>query len=122
MTVRYTGMNPDGTGTLTDAAHVWQSASDILNTPIGSRVMRRDYGSLVPDLIDGPQNDVTRMQLMSAVVIALATWEPRITLSIVDVCYSQSGAVEAGLSGALTESMEQQTTTLTLRKSSNGNS
>lgn len=34
MTVRYTGMNPDGTGTLTDAAHVWQSASDILNTPI----------------------------------------------------------------------------------------
>ena len=22
MTVRYTGMNPDGTGTLTDAAHV----------------------------------------------------------------------------------------------------
>lgn len=122
MTVRYTGMNHGGTGTLTDAAHVWQSVSDILNTPIGSRVMRRDYGSLVPDLIDSPQNDVTRMQLMSAVVIALATWEPRITLSIVDVRYSQSGAVEAGLSGALTESMEQQTTTLTLRKSSNGNS
>ncbi|SQA63627.1 Uncharacterised protein [Yokenella regensburgei] len=43
-------------------------------------------------------------------------------LSIVDVRYSQSGAVEAGLSGTLTESMEQQTTTLTLRKSSNGNS
>lgn len=122
MTVRYTGMNPGGTGTLTDAAHVWQSASDILNTPIGSRIMRRDYGSLVPDLIDGPQNDVTRMQLMSAVVIALAAWEPRITLSVVDVRYSQPGAVEAGLSGSLTESMEQQVTTLTLRKSSNGNS
>ena len=120
--LRLSGMDASTGQPLTGSAHLVQSIRDILTTPIGSRVMRRDYGSLVPDLIDGPQNDVTRMQLMSAVVIALATWEPRITLSIVDVRYSQSGAVEAGLSGALTESMEQQTTTLTLRKSSNGNS
>ncbi|QJT79575.1 GPW/gp25 family protein [Kosakonia sp. MUSA4] len=121
MTARYTGMNPDGTGTLTDADHVWQSVSDILRTPIGSRLMRRNYGSLVQDLIDNPQNNVTRMQLMSAIVIALATWEPRIALSTVDVAFSASGAVTANMSGMLTETMEQQATTITLRGDSNGN-
>lgn len=121
MTARYTGMNPDRTGTLTDADHVWQSVSDILRTPIGSRLMRRNYGSLVQDLIDNPQNNVTRMQLMSAVVIALATWEPRIALSTVDVVFSAGGAVTANMSGMLTETMEQQATTITLRGDSNGN-
>ncbi|NCF07981.1 GPW/gp25 family protein [Kosakonia sp. MH5] len=121
MTARYTGMNPDGTGTLTDADHVWQSVSDILRTPIGSRLMRRNYGSLVQDLIDNPQNNVTRMQLMSAIVIALATWEPRIALSIVDVAFSAGGAVTANMSGMLTETMEQQATTITLRGDSHGN-
>jgi phage baseplate assembly protein W len=49
--------------------------------------MRRTYGSLIPDLIDNPQNAVLRMQLMSAIVIALATWETRIVLSEVDVVF-----------------------------------
>jgi hypothetical protein len=59
MTERYRGMNAAGTGTLTDEDHVWQSVNDILLTPVGSRLMRRNYGSLCPDLIDSPQNDVT---------------------------------------------------------------
>lgn len=122
MTSRYMGMNPQGTGTLSDADHVWQSVSDILQTPIGSRVMRRTYGSLIPDLIDNPQNAVLRMQLMSAIVIALATWETRIVLSEVDVVFSETAAVSARLSGTLTESMEPQSTTITLRSNSNGNS
>lgn len=122
MTSRYMGMNPQGTGTLSDADHVWQSVSDILQTPIGSRVMRRTYGSLIPDLIDNPQNAVLRMQLMSAIVIALATWETRIVLSEVDVVFSETAAVSARLSGTLTESMEPQSTTITLRNNSNGNS
>ncbi|MBJ8767890.1 GPW/gp25 family protein [Citrobacter freundii] len=122
MTSRYMGMNPQGTGTLSDADHVWQSVSDILQTPIGSRVMRRTYGSLIPDLIDNPQNAVLRMQLMSAIVIALAAWETRIVLSEVDVVFSETAAVSARLSGTLTESMEPQSTTITLRSNSNGNS
>lgn len=122
MSARYTGMNPEGTGTLSDADHVWQSVSDILQTPIGSRLMRRTYGSLIPDLIDNPQNAVLRMQLMSAIVIALATWETRIVLSEVDVVFSETAAVSARLSGTLTESMEPQSTTITLRSNSNGNS
>lgn len=78
MTTRYTGMNPDGTGNLNDTEHLKQSVRDILTTPLASRVMRREYGSLVPDLIDEPMNNTTRLQCMSAAVIALTRWEPRI--------------------------------------------
>lgn len=59
MTTRYTGMNPDGTGNLNDMEHLKQSVRDILTTPLASRVMRREYGSLVPDLIDEPMNNTT---------------------------------------------------------------
>ena len=41
---------------ITAADHLRQSVADIITTPIGSRVMRRDYGSLVPALIDQPHN------------------------------------------------------------------
>jgi hypothetical protein len=34
--------------------HITQSVRDILGTPIGTRVGRRDYGSDVPELIDHP--------------------------------------------------------------------
>lgn len=120
MTATYTGMNPHGTGTLTDADQLWQSVRDILTTPLASRVMRRDYGSLIPDLLDAPQNAVTRLQLMSAAVIALMRWEPRISLNAVDIRYSASGAVEAELSGLITETMQAARSTLTLRSDSDG--
>ena len=44
---------------------------------------------------------------MSAAVIALAAWEPRIVLDTINVTYSASGAVTAALSGMLTETMEK---------------
>ncbi|UJD79819.1 baseplate assembly protein [Serratia rubidaea] len=115
MTEKYRGMNASSTGTLTDQDHVWQSANDILLTPIGSRVMRRNYGSLVPDLLDSPQNDVTRMQIMSAAVIALSAWEPRIALDTINITYSPTGSVTAELSGLLTENLEKSTGSVTLR-------
>ena len=83
MTASYTGMNPEGTGALTDHDQLWQSVTKILTTPTGSRVMRREFGSAIPDLLDAPQNAVTRMQLMGATAIALAQWEPRISLTAI---------------------------------------
>ncbi|BEO08218.1 GPW/gp25 family protein [Serratia ureilytica] len=121
MSEKYRGMNNSSTGTLTDADHVWQSANDILLTPIGSRVMRRNYGSLVPDLLDSPQNDVTRLQLMSATVIALAAWEPRLALDTINISYSPTGAVNAEMAGMLTESMEKSAGTIELRSHSDAN-
>lgn len=61
-------------------AHLAQSIADILTTPIGSRVLRRDYGSLLPELIDQPYSPTLRQKIMAAVAMALARWEPRIRL------------------------------------------
>lgn len=61
--------------------HLRQSISDILRTPVGSRVMRRTYGSQLPFLVDAPLNRSTMMDLMAATVDALKRWEPRIKVT-----------------------------------------
>lgn len=70
-----TGKAIDGT------AHLVQSIADILSTPLGTRPMRRDYGSLLFSLIDQPLNPATTMLLRAATALALRRWEPRITVS-----------------------------------------
>jgi len=115
VTASYTGMNPDGTGTMNDQDQLWQCIRKIITTPVGSRVMRRNFGSAVPDLLDAPQNAVTRMQLMSAAAIAIAQWEPRITLNTVNVKFSKTGSATAELAGTLTETMTTVSAMLALR-------
>lgn len=58
--------------------HLGQSIADILGTPLGTRVMRRDYGSMLPDLIDQPANPLTRQLVFAASAVAIARWEPRV--------------------------------------------
>lgn len=58
--------------------HLRQSIRDILTTPLGSRVMRREYGSRLFDLVDNPLNDATIIELFAATAEALLRWEPRI--------------------------------------------
>lgn len=58
--------------------HLRQSIRDILTTPIGSRVMRRDYGSRLFELIDAPYSSATKLAIIAATAEALMTWEPRI--------------------------------------------
>lgn len=115
MTTRYTGMNPDGTGNLNDMEHLKQSVRDILTTA-GSRVMRREYGSLVPDLIDEPMNNTTRLQCMSAAVIALTRWEPRIATDSIDVVWKAGGRAGVTLSGTVMQTMQNVELTITLRE------
>jgi len=43
-----------------------QSTRDILTTPIGSRVMRRDYGSRLFDIIDAPYSSATKLAIIAA--------------------------------------------------------
>ncbi|MCP2016848.1 GPW/gp25 family protein [Qipengyuania citrea] len=66
-------------------AHLAQSIGDILSTPLGSRVMRRDYGSLLFELIDKPVNGAARMLMHAATAIALRRWEPRLRLTRVSL-------------------------------------
>lgn len=75
---RYTGK------ALTEDEHIAQSIGDILTTPIGTRLIRRNYGSLVADLIDRPLNTETRLRIISATVDAVTRWEHRITVLSVD--------------------------------------
>ncbi|MEY8099039.1 GPW/gp25 family protein [Falsihalocynthiibacter sp. S25ZX9] len=60
--------------------HLRQSVRDILTTPIGSRVMRRDYGSRLFELVDAPYSASTKLALIAATAEALINWEPRIVV------------------------------------------
>ena len=69
---------------ITGLDHLRQSLGDILTTPIGSRVMRREYGSLVPELIDHPDNIATQVRVYAAMASALMRWEPRFRLTRIE--------------------------------------
>jgi phage baseplate assembly protein W len=66
---------------VTDWAHVVSSLEDLLTTRLLSRVMLREYGSTMPELIDAPMNDASLMLFFSAVATACALWEPRVELT-----------------------------------------
>lgn len=73
-----TGMSRTTGSAITQADHIRQSVADILTTPLGTRVMREDYGSLVPELIDHPQTKAMDLRLAAASFMAILRWEPRI--------------------------------------------
>ena len=81
MTVRYLGMNSQTGLSISEVEHIRQSVRDILVTPIGSRVMRREYGSLLSALIDQPQTPALRLQITAACYSAIQKWEPRVSLT-----------------------------------------
>lgn len=78
---KYIGLARDTGRSVEDLTHIQQSVSDILRTPVGSRVMRRDYGSLLSELADRPQNAALRLQIMAACYSAILKWEPRVSLT-----------------------------------------
>jgi uncharacterized protein len=84
---------------LPDDQHLAQSINDILSTPIGSRVMRRDYGSDLPRLIDAPLNGETLVDLYQATAEAIDRWEPRFALRRVEVADAVAGRLSLTLTG-----------------------
>jgi len=75
--------------------HLRQSISDILTTPLGSRIMRRTYGSLAFELIDRAANATGEMLLKAVCADALAKWEPRLRLKRIALStVTISGGVE----------------------------
>ncbi|MEM5542935.1 GPW/gp25 family protein [Sulfitobacter sp. AS92] len=95
------GMNASTGAPLDGIDHLRQSITDILTTPIGSRVMRRDYGSRLYDLIDAPINRSTVLDAYTAVAEALNRWEPRIRLEQVLLTDVAPGRMELSLSAVL---------------------
>lgn len=78
-------------------AHIRQSIADILFTPVGSRVMRRSYGSLLPDLIDHPGNQANNLRLQAATYMAILRWEPRVTITSVVLTSDMDGSATIDL-------------------------
>ncbi len=76
----YLGMNAGNGEEITDMDHIRQSITNILATPVGTRVMRREYGNLISTLTDTPMNDTIKLQMMSAVYGAVMRWEPRVII------------------------------------------
>ena len=78
-------MNRETGAAISTVEHIGQSISDILTTRLGTRVMRREYGSLLPELVDQPFNDVTRLRVYAASVMAIMRWEPRVSVTRVQL-------------------------------------
>lgn len=112
MTTRYIGMNRETGRAITDAEHIRQSVSDILRTPVGSRVMRRDYGSLLFSLIDQPQTDALKLQIMCACYMALLKWEPRVSITTLTVERQFNGQMIVELTGETKDTCESLSLTI----------
>ncbi|MEQ0244319.1 GPW/gp25 family protein [Klebsiella sp. CN_Kp084] len=95
----YIGMSEANGKAITDTDHLRQSVRDILLTPQGCRITRREYGSLLSALVDQPQNPALRLQVMSAVYVALSRWEPRLTLDSITISSNFDGSMVVELTG-----------------------
>lgn len=105
-----TGMNRSTGAALSGIDHLRQSITDILTTPLGSRVMRRDYGSRLFRLLDQPLNQATLVQLYAATVEALSRWEPRLRVTAVRA--ADTDAVSGKFSLTIEGNYRGQTVTL----------
>lgn len=93
-------MNVNTGKTISEIAHIKQSIINILTTPLGSRVMRRDYGSRVFERIDQPVNGNLISEIYSDVVEAISTWEPRFEVEKVTLQNIDKGKIILDLEGS----------------------
>ncbi|WP_375194775.1 GPW/gp25 family protein [Sphingobium sp.] len=74
------GMARDTGAPLDGLEHIKQSVRDILSTPVGTRAGRREYGSLLPELIDQPLTPANILRLYAATAVACSRNEDRVRL------------------------------------------
>jgi uncharacterized protein len=93
------GMNINTGEVISDIGHLKQSITNILTTPKGSRVMRRDYGSRLFSRIDAPIGGDIIAEIYSDIVEALFDYEPRFELKKVSVVSCDKGQLILDLEG-----------------------
>ncbi|MDX5487524.1 MAG: GPW/gp25 family protein [Wolbachia endosymbiont of Andrena praecox] len=79
--------------------HLKQSIIDILTTPIGSRIMMRNYGSRLFELLDKLVNRDLTLEIYAATAEALEKWEKRFKLEKVKMTEVKEGKVTLDLEG-----------------------
>ena len=109
MMSRHTGLNIEK-----ETNQISQAIQDILTTPIGSRVMRRTYGSLLPIMIDAPFNEITRLQLYAATATALIQWENRINLELISIDILDQGKFILDLKVVVVDSNQNESLSIPL--------
>ena len=83
-----------------DKDHLRQSIEMILTTPIGSRVMRPEFGSELPRLVALPMTPSTDLRIYAAVLDSLTKWEPRLITENVQITNrTADGELELKLTG-----------------------
>lgn len=112
---KYIGMNASTGRTITDDEHISQSVRDILITPVGSRLMRRSYGSQLFSLIDAPQEPAIKLKITSAIYSALMRWEPRITPTKITLEPRGAGLVAVTLQATRTDNLAAFNATISLQ-------
>ena len=65
--------------------HVYQSIAEIISTAQGTRVMRRDFGSRIPFMLDGNITPALILRIYAEAARSLHRWEPRIQLKRVQL-------------------------------------
>ena len=70
---------------ITGWEHCAQSIAVIILTRIGTRVLRRPFGSLVPELQDRNATPMRIMQTYAAIAAALRRWEPGFRLQTIAI-------------------------------------
>lgn len=73
------GLNATTARPLSETEDIAQSIGVILTTPIGTRVMRRPFGSYLFDLVDCPGTAAGALRVIAAAADAIERWEPRVT-------------------------------------------
>lgn len=88
-----TGINAQTGKHLDGFDHLLQSVRDILTTPLGSRIMRRDYGADLHKYIDANINSETLAGIYASAAKALRRWEPRLRVTRFRAEVSQAGSL-----------------------------
>ena len=100
-------MNINTGSDISEINHLKQSISNILTTPIGSRTMRRDYGSNLFNKIDHPVNGELIAEIYLDIVESLFIWEPRFELDQVAVQNIENGKITIDLEGSFLSNGEK---------------
>ncbi|MCZ4281702.1 GPW/gp25 family protein [Kiloniella laminariae] len=99
-------MNNTSGKKLSGLEHLNQSIADILSTPRGTRVMRRNYGAAVFDFIDAPGNPFNAQRIIAASADAIARWEPRLRLTRIQSSIAFNGRGQILVEGETTEGIK----------------
>ena len=108
------GMSRSTGRPLPELEHLTQSLQDLLTTPIGTRVLRRDYGSDLPELLDAPLNGETLVDIYMATAEAIRRWEPRLRVQRVQLETGSAGVVELRIDAEIVATDEAVTIPLEL--------